>query len=67
MRVFSSFKCVILCSAVFSVVCAFAGIVFSILAGTPTGATVVITDMLAFGAFYAIGAAKRVFLFLQKW
>ena len=58
MRVFSSFKSVILCSAVFSVVCAFAGIVFSILAGTPTGATVVITDMLAFGAFYVIGAAK---------
>ena len=58
MRVFSSFKSVILCSAVFSVVCAFAGIVFSILAGTPTGATVVITDMLAFGVFYVIGAAK---------
>ena len=67
MRVFSSFKSVILCSAVFSVVCAFAGIVFSILAGTPTGATVVITDMIAFGVFYVIGAAKRVFLFLQKW
>ena len=63
MRVFSSFKCVILCSAVFSVVCAFAGIVFSILAGTPVGATVVIIDMLAFGVFYVIGAAKRVFLF----
>ena len=58
MRVFSSFKSVILCSAVFSVVCAFAGIVWSILAGTPVGATVVITDMLAFGAFYVIGSAK---------
>ena len=58
MRVFSSFKSVILCSAVFSVVCAFAGIVFSILAGTPTGATVVVADMLAFGAFYVTGAAR---------
>ena len=58
MRVFSSFKSVILCSAVFSVVCAFVGIVLSILAGTPVGATVVITDMLAFGAFYVIGSAK---------
>ncbi len=58
MRVFRSFRSVILCSAVFSVVCAFGGIVFSILAGTPTGATVVITDMLAFGAFYVAGAAK---------
>jgi len=58
MRVFSSFKSVILCSAVFSVVCAFAGIVLSILAGTPTGATVVITDMLAFAVFYMIGIQK---------
>ena len=58
MRVFNSFKSVILCSAVFSVVCAFGGIVFSILAGTSTGATVVIADMLAFGVFYVIGAVK---------
>ena len=55
MRVFTSFKSVILCSAVFSVVCAFLGIVFSILAGTPTGATVVVADMLAFALFAAAG------------
>ena len=61
MRVFSSFKSVILCSAVFSVVCAFLGIVFSILAGTPTGATVVVADMLAFAVFYIIGIKKRSF------
>ena len=61
MRVFSSFKSVILCSAVFSVVCAFLGIVFSILAGTPTGATVVVADMLAFAVFYIIGIKKRFF------
>ena len=59
MRVFTSFKSVILCSAVFSVVCAFLGIVFSILAGTPTGATVVVADMLAFAAFYGIGSFKK--------
>ncbi|MER2138682.1 MAG: metal ABC transporter permease [Succiniclasticum sp.] len=58
MRVFTSFKSVILCSAVFSVVCAFSGIVFSILAGTPTGATVVVADMLAFAVFYIIGIKK---------
>ena len=58
MRVFSSFKSVILCSTVFSVVCAFLGIVFSILAGTPTGATVVVADMLAFAVFYIIGIKK---------
>jgi zinc transport system permease protein len=59
MRVFSSFKSVILCSAVFSVVCAFLGIVFSILAGTPTGATVVVADMLAFAVFYIIGIKRN--------
>jgi len=58
MRIFTSFKSVILCSAVFSVVCAFSGIVFSILAGTPTGATVVVADMLAFAVFYIIGIKK---------
>ena len=59
MRVFSSFKSVILCSAVFSVVCAFVGIVLSILAGTPVGATVVMIDMLAFALFYGIGSLKN--------
>ncbi len=59
MRIFNSFKSVILCSAVFSVVCAFVSIVLSILAGTPVGATVVMIDMLAFGAFYVIGSLKN--------
>ena len=59
MRIFNSFKSVILCSAVFSVICAFVGIVLSILAGTPVGATVVMIDMLAFGVFYVIGSLKN--------
>ena len=59
MRVFNSFRSVIICSAVFSVVCAFLGMLLSILAGTPVGATVVIIDMLAFGLFYGIGVLKN--------
>jgi zinc transport system permease protein len=59
MRIFNSFKSVTWCSVIFSVVCAFAGIVLSILAGTPVGATVVIIDMLAFAVFYGIGALRR--------
>jgi len=39
MRLFKSFKAVTICSAVVSVVCAFAGIVISILASTPVGST----------------------------
>ena len=46
-------------SAMRSVICAFVGIVLSILAGTPVGATVVMIDMLAFGAFYVIGSLKN--------
>ena len=48
MRILDTFKGVILCSAVISVVCALLGILISILYSTPVGATIVITDMLAF-------------------
>ena len=48
MRVFKSFKSVTVFSAVISVICAVAGMVISILAGTPVGATIVATDAAAF-------------------
>ena len=55
MRVFRSFKSVIICSAVISVVCATLGIFISILASTPVGATIVIVDLFCFAAFAAVG------------
>ena len=57
MRVFRSFKSVILCSAVISVVCATLGIFISILASTPVGATIVIVDLVCFCGFAAVGRA----------
>ncbi len=48
MRVFKSFKMVTVFSAVFSVVCAFLGIIISILASTPVGSTIVAADVLGF-------------------
>lgn len=48
MRLFKSFRGVILASAVLSVVCAAAGILLSILASTPVGATIVCMDMFVF-------------------
>ena len=48
MRLFSSFKKVTVCSAVLSVVCAFLGIIISILAGTPVGSTIVAADVAGF-------------------
>ncbi len=49
MRIFKSFKSVTIFSAVLSVVCALAGLLVSILAGTPVGSTIVAADAVAFG------------------
>ncbi len=58
MRIYDSFRKVTVFSAVFSVACALAGIVISILAGTPVGSTIVAVDVLAFAVCYAVGIAK---------
>ena len=59
MRVFKSFKAVTVSSAVFSVFCALAGILISIIAGTPLGATIVAYDAVMFGVFCLIGAVRK--------
>lgn len=58
MRIFRSFLSVTVFAAALSVVCAFAGIVVSILAGTPVGSTVVAVDVAAFALCAALGKAK---------
>lgn len=55
MRVFRDFRSVTICSAVLSVICAFLGIVISILAGTPVGSTIVAADIVMFGVCWIIG------------
>ena len=55
MRLFKSFKSVTIFSAVLSVVCAFLGIIISILAGTPVGSTIVAVDVFAFAICYIAG------------
>lgn len=55
MRLFKSFLSVTICSAILSVLCAFFGIVISILASTPVGSTIVAVDIAVFIAFYVIG------------
>lgn len=59
MRLFRSFRAVTLCAAVFSVVCAVAGILISIVAETPVGSTVVAVDIAAFGLFCLLGKLKK--------
>lgn len=55
MRIFSSFKRVVLCSAFLSVICFFAGMVASFAFSTPAGASVVIVNLIAFCAFSLAG------------
>ena len=59
MRLFKSFRGVVICSAIISVVCALIGILISIVASTPVGSTVVVTDLVVFAVFSAIGSIKR--------
>ncbi|MBR0376325.1 MAG: metal ABC transporter permease [Firmicutes bacterium] len=55
MRLFGNFKSVTICSAVLSVICALAGLIISILAGTPVGSTIVAVDVVAFALCYTAG------------
>lgn len=55
MRLFGNFRAVTICSAVLSVICAFLGIIISILAGTPVGSTIVAVDVAAFAVCYIAG------------
>ena len=57
MRMFRSFRGVTICSAVLAVVSSVAGIVISILTGTPVGATIVVLDIVLFVSFAAAGRA----------
>ena len=59
MRVFKSFRAVTVSSAVISVIGTVAGMLFSILASTPVGASIVAVDVLIFILFSVIGFVKR--------
>ena len=59
MRVFKSFRSVTICSAVLSVFCALAGMLISIVTGTPVGSTIVAADIIAFLACCLIAALQR--------
>ena len=48
MSILQNCKSVVICSAIISVVCAFVGILVSILLSTPVGSTIVAADMIVF-------------------
>lgn len=58
MRVYQSFRTVIICAVLLSVCCAALGIFTAVLAGTPVGSTIVTVDMAAFLLFSIIGCLR---------
>ena len=59
MRLFRSFRSVTVFSAVLSVICAFSGMIISILTGTPVGSTIVAVDTGSFLICWLIGLLIR--------
>jgi len=59
MRLFGSFKAVTISSVIMSVVCALAGMLISIMAGTPVGSTIVAANFVMFLACLAAGSLAR--------
>ncbi len=59
MRLFRSFRSVVICSACVSVTCAGLGIFTSIMAGTPVGSTIVVTDIIVFFLFCGLSLIIR--------
>ena len=58
MRICRTFKSVVVCSGIVSVVCFVFGILASVLLDTPTGASIVIANIFAFFLFWIIGKIK---------
>lgn len=54
MRLFKSFRLVMIASAMISVICALLGMLISILGSTPVGATIVAVNIVVFAVFSAI-------------
>lgn len=59
MQVFKKFSSVIISAGVISIICFLIGLAMSYVLSLPTGASIVVINMIAFGTFYIIGMIKR--------
>ena len=59
MRLFKTFRSVIVCAACISTVSALVGILASLVFATPVGPTIVVVDLAAFGVCSAIAAIRK--------
>ena len=62
MRLCKSFKAVILNSAVISIICLWVGLIISYVYATPTGASIVVCNILVFLLYWLIQLAKGAFV-----
>jgi zinc transport system permease protein len=60
MRLFKKFKSVTICSAVISILCFFTGVVISYLYATPTGASVVLVNIIVFAVFWFVNSFNNL-------
>lgn len=60
MRVFKSFRSVVICSACLSVFCFIAGMMFSYSLGTPAGASIVGVNIIAFALFASVSKIRTL-------
>ncbi len=59
MRVFRSFRAVVLCSGVLAVTGSLVGLIAALLLSTPTGASVAVVHILIFGVFTVVGKVRK--------
>lgn len=59
MRLCNSFRGVTICAAIMSTVCALLGMIVAMLAATPVGSTIVVTDMALFAVCSLIACIKK--------
>lgn len=59
MRLFKSFRSVIVCSVIISLFCASTGLILAILEGTPVGSTIVAADIAVFFIFSIVSMVAR--------
>ncbi len=59
MRLFKSFKAVSVCAAAVSVFCVLVGLLITIMASTPAGATIVAVNIAVYAIFSLVGLVRR--------
>ena len=60
MRIFRTFRSVVISSALVSAICFVVGILVSVMCDLPTGASIVVTNAVAFLVFSVVGKIKRL-------